>query len=370
MAIGLSHGGSNMYSSKSRSESVMIGTKDGLVIIEPNGGDSKWTLAYHVLKGRFISSIIVEPESGMIFAGSFFGSIHASSDGGKTWEKRDNGLTQHDVYSLACTRHIGKTRIYAGTEPAHLFYSEDLGEHWKELTAMRSVPMVSKWTFPVPPFNAHAKFIFFDPRDANTVYVCIEQGAFLKSTDAGESWCELNTLGFYKDKDRQVEHFYDVHKAVIDPRDPQKILVSGGAGLYVTNDGGKSWERWTSTDWAPDVYPDGLVLNPRLPDIMFVSAGQHNPQTWHDSHFSGSRIYRSANAGRNWEVMASGLPDRLHHEVGALCLEDWGSGFAVYAATTGGEVFCSEDGGDHWSLIFSGLSPVTKKGHERLLQTG
>ena len=77
----------------------------------------------------------------------------------------------------------------------------------------------------------------------------------MKSTDSGKSWAELNTVGFFRDKDRPAEHFYDVHKALIDPRDPKKIFVTGGAGFYVSSDGGSRWERWTSPDWAEDVYP-------------------------------------------------------------------------------------------------------------------
>ena len=67
-----------------------------------------------------------------MFAGAFFGSVHASADGGKTWERRDNGITVHDVYSLASNVVEGKVRVYAGTEPAHLFCSEDLGQHWSD----------------------------------------------------------------------------------------------------------------------------------------------------------------------------------------------------------------------------------------------
>lgn len=371
MAIALSHGGSNMYASPSRSNEVLIGTQQGVVILERAAG-SQWKVAYRALVNLYISSIIIEPVSGMIFAGAFYGSVHASADGGRTWERRDNGLSIHDVYSLASVPMSGKIRLYCGTEPAHLFFSEDLGLHWKELPSLRSVPSTPKWSFPAPPHIAHTKFITIDPYDPATVYACVEQGALLKSSDSGQSWKELNTVGLIADKNRPVEHFYDVHRAVVDPRDPKRMYVSGGAGLYVTPDGGGHWERWTSPDWASDVYPDGLVLNPRKPDIMFVSAAEHNPSRWRDTGspgYSGTRIYRSTDSGRNWEVLGNGLPDRMQHEVGALCLEDWGESFSVFVATTGGEVYCSEDGGDHWSLIQSGLASVSKKGHERLLAT-
>src|ERR1043166_9354337 len=182
MAIGLSHGGSNIYSSDEQAGEVWVATKDGAVLLEREQR-GKWRVSRTVLRGMHISSIIFERTSGTIFAGAFFGSVHASADGGKTWERRDNGFPIHDVYSLASNVVDGKVRVYAGTHPAHLFVSEDLGLHWNEIPSLRSVPTVSQWTFPAAPHVAHTKFITFDPKDPNTIYACIEQGAFLKSTD-------------------------------------------------------------------------------------------------------------------------------------------------------------------------------------------
>ncbi len=368
MAIALSHGGSNIYSSPSRSDQLLLGTKDGVVILERTPRGSGWRVAHRTLSNLHISSIIVEPENGMIFAGAFFGSIHSSVDGGKTWERRDVGLPINDVYSLASVRLNGKVRLYAGTEPAHLFTSDDLGLRWTELPSLRMVPSAPQWRFPAPPHVAHTKFITFDPFDPTTVYACIEQGALLRSTNSGETWEELNAFGYYVDENHR-ENFYDVHKAVVDPCDTKRICVTGGAGLYVTADSGAHWERWTSPDWAADVYPDGLVFNPRRPDVMFVSAAQHNPHTWHGSRFAGSRVYRSTDSARTWEVLRNGLPDRMQGEVGALCLEDWGESCSVFAATTHGEVYCSDNCGDQWSLVISGLAPISKKGHDTLLSS-
>ena len=369
MAIGLSHGGTNVYSASNASNELWVATQDGLVLFErePNG---TWRKARRALRGNHISAIIFERQTGTMFAGAFFGTIHASADGGKTWERRDNGMPIHDVYSLASTVVDGVVRVYAGTQPAHLFVSDDLGLHWTEITSLRNVPSAEKWSFPAPPHIAHTKFITFDPHDPKTIYACIEQGAFLKSTDEGKSWRELNTVGFYKDKNRPVEHFYDVHRCLIDPRDPEQIYVTGGAGLYVTDSGGGSWERWTAADWAADVYPDGFTWNPKNPDLMFVAAAEHNPQTWRKAGPQAraeGRIYRSKDCGKNWERLGGGLPARLKHEFGALCLEEANGKCAIFGGTTGGEVFCSEDDGDSWTLITSSLAPISKKGHERLL---
>lgn len=369
MAIGLSHGGTNVYSAAHPSRELWIATQDGLALFE-RGENGGWRESRRALRGSHISSIIFEPTTGVMFAGAFFGSVHASADGGKTWERRDNGMTIHDVYSLASNVIDGKVRIYAGTQPAHLFVSEDLGLHWSEIPSLRSVPSAAQWSFPAPPHVAHTKFITFDPHDPKTIYVCIEQGAFLKSTDEGMSWAELNTVGFYKDKSRPVEHFYDVHRCLIDPRNPNNIYVTGGAGLYVTNSGGGSWERWTASDWAADVYPDGFTWNPKNPDLMFVAAAEHNPVTWRKAGLAAraeGKIYRSQDRGKNWQRLGGGLPESLKHEFGALCLEEANGNCSIFGGTTGGEVFCSDDNGETWMLITAELAPISKKGHERLL---
>lgn len=367
MAIALSHGGANTYVSPAPAQEVLVGTADGVVTLQRASRGSAWSVAGRALPGKHISSIIQEPVSGLVFAGAFEGGLHASADGGVTWEPRDTGIPFDDVWSLASVRLNGKVRLYAGTQPAHLFYSEDLGRHWTELPSLRSVPSVDKWSFPAPPYIAHTKFIVSDPDNPATVYACIEQGTLLKSTDAGQTWREINTLGFYRDKQRTPELFYDTHKLAIDPRDTNRLFVTGGAGLYVTTDGGDHWERWTSPDWDKDVYPDGLVLRPSQPDLMFLAAAQHNPATWGKSRTSGTRIFRSTNAGRTWEVLSHGLPDPMRQEVGALCLEDCGDSFTVFAGTTDGEVYSTEDGGNHWSLILEGLAPISKKGHYRFI---
>ena len=146
MAIGLSHGGTNVYSAGERSKQLWVATQDGLALFER--GNEGWREAQRALRGQHISAIIFEQTTGTMFAGAFFGSIHASADGGKTWERRDNGMTIHDVYSLAAHVVDGKVRVYAGTQPAHLFVSEDLGMHWSDIPSLREVPTTAQWSLP------------------------------------------------------------------------------------------------------------------------------------------------------------------------------------------------------------------------------
>ena len=353
MAIGLSHGGATIYSSPTLSKEVLVGTREGITTIAREG--LGWRVAHRALPDKHISAIMIEPESGLIFAGAFHGSVHVSSDGGKTWEPRGNGLTQDNVYSLASRRINGHTRLFSGTEPAHLFVSDDLGLHWNEVPSLRSVPSVPNWNFPAPPHIGHVKHINFDPENPTTVYASVEVGGLLKSTDAGKSWQEFPDL------------YEDVHRLMIHPTNAKFLYAVTGRGLYVSPNGGTSWDQWTRREDEIGGYPDGFVFRPSDPKTIFMTAAHDAPGTWRTTHFAGARISRSRDGGKSWEILRNGLPDRMQASIEAFCLEEAGNSSVIFAATTAGEVLCSEDLGDHWEKIVSGLAPISKAGHYRNL---
>ena len=101
MFIGLSHGGTTHYSSPSRPNEVWVGTREGIAVIERAAEGDGWRIARRLLEDKHISAILTEPESGLTFVGAFHGSVQVTADNGKTWETRNSGLTEHNVYSLA-----------------------------------------------------------------------------------------------------------------------------------------------------------------------------------------------------------------------------------------------------------------------------
>ena len=355
MAIGLSHGGTTIYSSPSLSGEILVGTREGVVTIARAGSASQWKVARRAITDKHISAIIKEPESGVIFAGAFHGAVHVSKNDGQTWEARANGMTEHNVYSLAAKRIDGRVRVFAGTEPAHLFVTDDLGLNWKEIPSLRSVPSVPKWSFPAPPHIGHVKHINFDPENSTTIYASVEVGGLLRSTDGGDGWEEFPSL------------YEDVHRLMIHPSNPKFLYGVTGRGLYVSPDGGASWEQWTRREDEIGGYPDGFVFRPSDPKLILMTAAHDAPGTWRTTHFAGARISRSKDGGRSWEILRNGLPDRLQASIEAFCLEEAGDSTAVFAATTSGDIFCSNDLGDSWKNIVSGLPPISKAGHYRNL---
>jgi photosystem II stability/assembly factor-like uncharacterized protein len=359
MTIALSHGGPTIYNTGRQSQQVLVGTARGVTTIERDGAG--WRIADEALTDKHIGAILLEPASGAVFAGAYRGgSLSVSFDGGATWHERDTGLTEHDIYSLEAVEINGRTRLFCGTEPAKLFQSDDLGETWRELPGLRDVPTVESWSFPGPPHVAHAKHVTFDPRDARTMYVSVEVGGLLRSTDGGETWHDVP--GMYE----------DVHRLVIRPDQPEHMYVSGGAGLWQSDDGGEHWRNTTDHHHEIGGYPDQLVYHPNNPELMFVAAAKDSPGAWRNNPFAGARIARSRDGGATWDPLTNGLPDRMQGNVEAMCLEVTGSGEAcsLFAATTAGEVWVSDDAGDSWTLALCDLAPISKGGHYMPLAAG
>ena len=121
MTVSVSPNGKNYYESSSPSNEVLVATLNGIVSLSRSGPGAEWQESRRMLEGKHAGAIAVEPRSGTIFAGAHKGGLWASADSGKTWERRDSGIESDDIYGLNCVEAGNEVRIYAGTEPAHLY---------------------------------------------------------------------------------------------------------------------------------------------------------------------------------------------------------------------------------------------------------
>ena len=352
--IGLSHGGTTIYSADHPSDEALVGTTDGVVTLRRNG--DRWLEVRRSLDGKHIHALLFA--GGTIFAGAWWDGVYASEDGGETWEARDVGIEVRSLFSLAAVDLEDGTRLFAGTEPARLYYSDDMGMKWIELPELRSVESVPRWRFAADPFEAHLKHINFHPDDPTHMYASIEVGGLLESTDGGQTWTDIDVPN------------PDVHRTVIDHRNPSVLWTTGGAGLLQSEDGGRSWQELFGKENEIGGYPDQLVHLPSDPDTLYVSASQTGPRSWvregSTKGFAGGRIAKSTDGGRSWTVLTGGLPDRLHGNVEAMCLEEANGSVQLFAGMTDGEVWWTGDGGENWSMIAQ-LAPVSKSVHTEML---
>jgi len=338
---------------------LLVATLHGVHVFRRASSSDIWRLTDRKLIDWHISALLFEPRSGLVFAGGHYDAgLWVSDDLGENWAPCNNGLESRHIYTLAAQERPDGTTLWLGTEPPMLYRSTDLGKSWQAMPGMLKVRNTEKWTFPPPPHVAHVKNIAFHPDQPDTIYICIEQGALLRSTDGGASWDEV--IGYESGED----FFYnDNHRVLIRPSDPEDFLMNGGEGLYRYRHG--EWTHLTTRDDRIG-YPDAMFLDPRDENGVIMAGPQNAPRKWREQEkpMADPTVLYSADGGKSWERLGQGLP-RIVGNIEGMGLHNWGEGFSLYAGTATGEIFHSDDCGQHWSLLADRLPPVSKGGHYR-----
>jgi photosystem II stability/assembly factor-like uncharacterized protein len=351
----LSPGGETTHRSAQTETTLAVATVDGVDILERDATGA-WRTAHHALAGCFVAALTRAP-GGALFAATHGVGMARSDDEGRTWRWINNGITQFDLWAARAGRLAGRDVVIAGGMPAHLFVSDNGGEAWRELPALRQVDSVSGWTFPPPPRLGHVKEIVIDGDD---LYVGIEIGALLHSRDGGKSFIDLKI-------DPEVGEC-DVHRILIDRRRPNRILIANGLmGLMRSDDNGATWRK---DGKLPEMdYPDAYVMHPDDPDLLFVSAAVGWPPHWYKLGRARGKIARSRDGGKTWERLLGGLPDGQRALFSAMTIAADGQGWSIFAGDTDGQVFESRDGGDRWTII-ADLPPLSKGDFSRAMAKG
>jgi photosystem II stability/assembly factor-like uncharacterized protein len=348
----LSPGGNAVYDHPAWSSRVLVGTQDGVVTLEET--PAGWREAGRALVGHHVCALIGEPVSGNYYAGTHDAGVFVSPDGAH-WQPAGRGLDESNVFSLASVRRPdGSVRLYAGTEPAALFESRDFGQSWRRLAALNSATGHETWMFPAPPFIAHVKQIAIHPQDADLIYVCVEQGGLYSSQDAGQSWTE-HTAGMPN----------DAHRVLLHPTRPGRLFLANGFFFNRSDDGGKTWFEMKEQTKKIG-YADPLVYHPRRPEVMFVAGAFATPDTWVKGSANVS-IARTDDGGDSWQYARGGLPAEFKPSVEAMSLEAVGEACRVFIGNTDGEVWLTENEGQQWRQIATGLPPVSKCFHADLI---
>ena len=340
----VSNGGSNISAVREPSETMLVGTVDGVFLLERAAGD--WRVARHALAGCSISAV-TRTDDGTLFAASHGVGVARSRDEGSTWQWCNAGLTQFDLWSARGGKLQGRDAVFVGSMPAHLFVSTNEGDSWGELTAMRDVESAESWCFPPPPRLGHVKDIVLD---GERLLVGIEIGAMLVSYDFGRSFTDLRL-----DPDPTE---CDVHRIVVDPARPDRIVVANGlVGIVRTHDGGATWAR--NAVMPGMEYPDAIVMHPAKPNLLFMCVGVGWPPRWYQAGRAQGKIARSTDGGATWERLLGGLPNGQRALFSALSLEACHDGCQLYAVDTDGQLFESLDDGDSWRIV-ADIAPVSK----------
>ncbi|NQU71634.1 MAG: glycosyl hydrolase [Rhodospirillales bacterium] len=359
----LSPGGEVKTSGDGPATRIVVATLNGVATLRRQAPGAPWALTGRSLEDLHVGSLVYEDSSGKLFAGAHDdGGLWVSDDGqGASWRPLTNGLDRPHVYSLAARRIGGSggdhVTIFLGASPAALNRSDDLGESWIEITSIRDVADTDKWTFPPPPHIPHVKQIVFHPTEPETLYVLVEQGAFLKSVDDGRSWTDLTAYAHPDD-----ENYRDPHRLVIKPDDPDIFYLATGVGVYRSADGGASFDRLTRRGDRVG-YPDFVFVDPTDGRTIYMGGSPLNPPDWYANGFAGACIMRSADEGKTWLELDHGMPKPMVGAFQAMTQHVWNGGMMLIVGSATGEIYDSEDRGASWERISDEATPISKGDH-------
>ena len=217
---------------------------------------------------------------GTIYSGSQF--VHKSADRGETWTIISPDLTtnnpdwQHQAESGGLTRDVSNAEnyttiltiapspvqkgvIWVGTDDGRLHVTRDGGQTWTSLE--KNVPGVPANTW-IPhvlasKFDAASAFVVFDNhrREDFKTYV-------YRTDDWGKTWKSLATPDI-----RGYAHVMEQ-----DPGDKDLLFLGTEFGLWVSNDGGARWMKWTHG--VPTTPVMGLAIQPRELDLVVATHGR------------------------------------------------------------------------------------------------
>jgi photosystem II stability/assembly factor-like uncharacterized protein len=188
-----------------------------------------------------------------------------------------------------------------------------------------------------------------------------------KSTDGGKTWKHMG-----------LDNSGSVGRIAIDPSDPDRVFIAaqgrlhdtnGQRGLFLTEDGGESWElvlEGEEDDRKESIGAIDVAVNPERPSIVLATLWDKIRAQDGRIYGMGSKLYRSADGGKTWtDEQQAPLPisyDDPSQPVTTTYVGRMGIDFSVedpdvaylISTTAGGNFngfFKSTDTGRNWTAV-------------------
>ncbi len=379
---------------------VLVGTRKGAFILTSDGKREQWDVSGPHFAGWEMYHLKGSPaDPNRIYAsqssGWFGQMIQRSDDGGKTWHQPGTpageppapgppkSASNKFVYDASAetgkplnthqwydgTQHPWEFKrvwhlepsltdpdtVYAGVEDAALFRSNDGGQNWKELSALRGHGTGPKWQPGAGGMCLHT--IILDPSDPQRIFIAISAAGAFRTDDGGQTWKPINR-GLHSQyiPDPLAEVGHCVHHIAMNPSRPGVLFMQKHWDVMRSNDAGDSWQEVSGN--LPTDFGFVIDVHAHEPETVYVV-----PITSDSLHFVPDgklRVFRSRTGGNEWEPLTKGLPQKdcyvnvLRDAMAVDSLDKCG----IYFGTSGGQVYASADAGDSWEPIVRDLPAV------------
>jgi len=386
---------------------LLVGTKKAGFIYSSDARRQKWEISDPILPGwsfYHLSADLRDTTPRFYAAANHWAwgrSVAKSTDMGKTWDYRSKDLAFPPDMKSPSTHPIGEWTqaapgtigniwnvtpghdsepgvVFAGTQPAGLFRSEDWGASWRPVESINRHPNRKYWSGSGGG-DSCIHSVQVDPRDPKHIYLCVSSGASYQSKDGGESWDmfshdaiatnpqatkalaelaeQFGDLPSTLPPDKDPAGLDELHRMRLDSKDPDTLWGQAHWGVFRSDDSGATWEDVTVG--LPSFHGFPIAVTHRPPDAVYVVPLDYGQDNFRVA-LGQFAVYRTQDGGKTWQPLTQGLPGPADYQsVYREGLDTDGlDPEGVYAGTSNGEGLASADGGDHWQRLPGTLPPV------------
>lgn len=251
------------------------------------------------MSGRITSIDAVHDQPDKMYVGTASGGLWMTPNGGVSWQPLFDKQPVQSIGAVAIDQH-NPSIIWAGTGEGNprnshnsgigIYRSPDGGKTWQD-KGLKNTRAIHR--------------IIVDPYNSDIVYAAAlgsawgpnpERGVY-KTIDGGDNW----------EKILFIDDTTGCADLIIDPSNPNKLIASmwhfhrepwfftsGGesSGMYITHDGGKTWEERTDKNGLPKgpLGRIGLGVCHSKPNVVYALVES-----------SSIALYRSDDGGFNWK---------------------------------------------------------------------
>jgi tetratricopeptide (TPR) repeat protein/photosystem II stability/assembly factor-like uncharacterized protein len=285
-------------------------------------------------------SIAINPRNGDLIASSgdpdaaALAYIYTSEDGGETWEmalRQEGSIYNDSIYINPYEEEIFFSNRWGGESFTNTFLSRDEGRTWEP------------WSTEVAPFFVTSEGVIF--------------GAYWNgiawSVDKGSTW-----------EYRQLKQGIDLRTGVQSISDPSTVVI-GGESLFVSKDGGQTWEERTSglgafqTEIGYNNSTDEYYLKEELCRVFPGGCGEDPARFFRFERFSGEMDLVSVTGcfsdpdiqGNPWEAILCAYVDHEDENrmVNRTFISPADPNHIYGEYVQGPLIYHSSDGGVSWS---------------------
>jgi photosystem II stability/assembly factor-like uncharacterized protein len=343
---------------------LLVGTRKGLFILDSDEGRRDWQVRGPFCESWPIFHAIFDPASSTIYAAAasdWHGTaVWRSTDLGATWTHSSEGLNYGEdgpKFTKASSLNVIDGTIYAGVHLPGIFKSDDQGENWSYFTGLEDQEARKTWMNPEvsPPGDLGIIALEAHPQNSQQLIANVQGFGLWMSEDGGKSWATRNN-GFRSPFPQEDPSWgYCVHKITTSPADPERLYTQTHFGVFRTDDRGGTWHE--ITEGLPTDFGFPVVAHPHDRDTAFFIPVDPD----HARSTPGKLVvWRTQDAGGTWQALTNGLPQE-HAFLGVLREGMSGDGLddpGLYFGTSTGEVFASADAGESWSEVAAHLPGI------------